>query len=245
MTDENPVRSWLTTGAFALGAALLGFAGGWAFQATGAGRGATEAMVRNYILENPEILPEAMDRLQQKEMLARVEPLRGALETPFAGAVLGNPRGTVTLVEFSDYACPYCRMSIPDLKAVIAANPDLKVVLRESPILGDGSVAAARMALAAAEQGRFEQFHYAMFAKDRPNEATIEAAAREAGVDLAKARAAIAAGKYDAELKANVGMNGSIGLTGTPGWVAGDTVFSGAVGRDHLAEAIARARKAS
>jgi protein-disulfide isomerase len=245
MTEETPARSWLATVAFALGAALLGFAGGWAFQATGAGRGATEATVRNYILEHPEILPEAMERLQQKEMAARIGPLRGALETAYPGAVLGNPQGTVTLVEFSDYACPYCRLSIPDLKAVIAANPDLKVVMRESPILGDDSVEAARMALAAAEQGRFEAFHYAMFAKDRPTAAAIEAAAREAGVDLAKARAAIATGKYDAELRANVGMNGSIGLTGTPGWVAGDLAFSGAVGQDRLAEAVAKARDAS
>jgi protein-disulfide isomerase len=245
MTEETPVRSWLATGAFALGAALLGFAGGWGFHASGLGRGATEQVVRNYILENPEILPEAIDRLQQKEMLARIGPLRSTLETPFSGAVLGNPEGTVTLVEFSDYACPYCRVSIPDLKALIAANPDLRVVIRESPILGDSSVEAARMALAAAEQGRFEQFHYAMFAKDRPGAATIEAAAREAGVDLARARAGIAAGKYDGELQANVGMNGSIGLTGTPGWVIGDMVFSGAVGQAQLTEAVAKAREAS
>ena len=245
MDNENPARSWIATAAFALGAALLGFAGGWAFQATGAGRGATEQLVRNYILENPEILPEAIDRLQQKEMLARIEPLRGALETPYSGAVLGNPQGTVTLVEFSDYACPYCRLSVPDLKALIAANPDLKVVIRESPILGEGSVEAARMALAAADQGRFDAFHYAMFEKDRPGAASIEAAARESGMDLAKARADIASGKYEAELKANVGMNGSIGLTGTPGWVVGDMAFSGAVGKDRLSEAVARAREAS
>lgn len=243
--DETPARSWIATGAFALGAALLGFAGGWAFHASGAGRGATEELVRNYLLENPEILPEAIDRLQQKEMRARVEPLRGALETPYAGAVLGNPNGTVTLVEFSDYACPYCRVSIPDLKALIAANPDLKVVLRESPILGEASVESARMALAAADQGRFEQFHYAMFAKDRPGAAAIETAAREAGVDLARARADIAAGKYEAELRNNVGMNEVIGLTGTPGWVVGDMVFSGAVGQAQLAEAVAKAREAS
>lgn len=245
MTEEAPVRSWIATGAFALGAALLGFAGGWAFQATGMGRTSTEELVRNYILENGDILPQAMDRLQAKEMLARIEPLRGALETPYTGAVLGNPKGTVTLVEFSDYACPYCRLSVPDLKALIAANPDLKVVIRESPILGDGSVEAARMALAAADQGRFEQFHYAMFGKDRPGAATIEAAAKQAGVDLDRARADIAAKKYDPELRGNVGMNQSIGLTGTPGWVIGDQVYSGAIGRAKLTEAVAAARKAS
>src|SRR5690606_1993947 len=96
MSDETSARSWLATGAFALGAGLLGFAGGWAFQATGVGRSATEATVRDYILEHPEILPEAMERLQQKEMAARIEPLRSALETPYPGAVLGNPQGTVT-----------------------------------------------------------------------------------------------------------------------------------------------------
>jgi protein-disulfide isomerase len=244
MTEETPERSsWLAYGAFALGAAMLGFAGGWAFHASGAGRAATEELVRNYILENPEILPEAVERLQQKEMIARIEPLRGALETPYRGAVLGNPKGTITLVEFSDYACPYCRMSIPDLKALIEANPDLRVVMRESPILSDESVEAARMALAAAEQGRFEEFHYAMFAKDRPNAATIEAAAREAGMDLAAARAAIAAKKYDAELQSNVGLTRELGLSGTPGWIVGSAAFTGAVGEEKLAEAIAKARE--
>ena len=101
------------------------------------------------------------------------------------------------------------------------------------------------MALAAADQGRFEPFHYAMFAKDRPSAATIEAAAREAGIDLARARADIASGKYDAELQRNVGMNEAIGLTGTPGWVAGDMAFSGAVGQGKLNEAVTKARKPS
>ena len=242
MDKEIPDRSWLAIGALALGSALLGFAGGWAWQASGAGRGATEELVRAYILDNPEILPEAIDRLQQKEMLARLEPLRGALETAYPGAVLGNPQGTLTLVEFSDYACPYCRLSIPDLDALIAANPDLKVVLRESPILSEESVDAARMALAAADQGLYASFHYAMFGKDRPAAATIEAAAREAGMDLAKARADIAAGKYDSELESNVMLSQTLGLSGTPGWVIGDMAFSGAVGPDRLAEAVKKAR---
>lgn len=240
--EEKPARSWLAIGAFALGAALLGFAGGWAFHSSGAGRGATEELVRNYILENPEILPQAIDRLQQKETLARLEPLRESIETPFPGAVMGNPEGSLTLVEFSDYACPYCRSSMADLKALIEANPDLKVVIRENPILSPESADAARMALAAADQGLYEPFHYAMFGKDGPSAAAIEAAAREAGLDLARARADIATGKYDAELDGNVRMSQSIGLSGTPGWVIGEMAFSGAVGRDRLAEAIASAR---
>lgn len=242
MSDENPGRPWLATAAFAIAAALFGFAGGWAWQASGAGSKATGELVREYILEHPEILPEAIDRLRGREMQAQIEPLRGALEMPFAGAVLGNPQGTVTLVEFSDYACPFCRASLADLEKLIAANPDLKVVIRETPILSEASADAARMALAAAEQGLFEPFHHAMFARDRPNPAAIEAAAREAGVDLDMARSAIAAGKYDAEFDRNVQLSEMIGLSGTPGWVVGDIALSGAVGEQRLAEAIAEAR---
>lgn len=243
MTDETPRRPWMTIATFALGAALFGFAGGWAWQASGVGQGATGEMVRNYILEHPELLPEAIDRLREKEMQAQIEPLRGVLEAPYAGAVLGNPAGAITLVEFSDYACPFCRASLADLEKLIAANPDLRVVIRETPILSEASADAARMALAAAEQGRFEAFHHAMFAKDRPDSASIAAAATEAGVDLAQARAAIATGKYDAELGQNAQLTEMIGLSGTPAWVIGNVALSGAVGEARLAEAIAAERE--
>lgn len=224
--------------AIAGAAAVLGFLGGWAYQASGLGRASTEQLVRGYILENPEILPEAVERLQQKETLARLEPLRGAVETAFAGAVLGNPEGSTVLVEFTDYACPYCRLSLPDLNYLIDKYSDLKVVVRENPVLSPESVEAARMALAAAAQGKFEAFHNAMFAKDRPSQATIVAAAQEAGLDLARAQAEIATGKYDAELENNIRLSQSLGLTGTPTWVIGDQAFSGAVGRERLEEAI-------
>ena len=132
---------WLLTLVIALAA---GFGGAAAWDLTGLGGTAT----RDYLLANPEVLPEAMDVLQQREQLARIEPMRAQLETPFPGAVLGNPQGKVTLVEFTDYACGYCRQSVADVDALIAANPDLKVVMREYPILSPGSVDAARMASA-------------------------------------------------------------------------------------------------
>ena len=109
----------------------------------------------------------------QREQLARIEPLRTELERPFPGAVLGNPQGKVTLVEFTDYACTYCRQSVADVDALIAANPDLKVVMREYPILSPESVDAARMALAAAQQERYPQFHAAMFRRGPPSAQTI------------------------------------------------------------------------
>ena len=216
-----------------------GFAGAAAWDFTGLGGSAT----RDYILANPEVLPEAMERLQVQQRQARLEPVREQVLTPFPGAVLGNPQGKVTLVEFSDYACTYCRQSVADVHALIAGNPDLRVVIREYPILRPESVDAARMGLAAAQQGKFAAFHDAMYALGPPSKATIEQAARQAGVDLAAADKAIASGLYDSFLKANIALASRIGIDGTPGWVIGDRIIDGAVGSAALGDAIAEARR--
>lgn len=242
MTDRSPSTRFLLAATLVFGGALLGVGGSAAWQAT-LGRGATENVVHDYLLSHPEVLPEAVDRLQQKQLAAKVAPLRGAIETAYPGAVLGNPNGKIALVEFTDYACPYCRGSIADVKSLIAANKDLKVIVREEPVLSQGSVEAARMALAAADQGRYAAFHDAMFAKDGPSADAIAAAAREAGLDVAKAKADIAAGKYDNELASNTRMGQEIGFSGTPSWVIGTQAFSGAVGKETLADAIDKARQ--
>jgi protein-disulfide isomerase len=227
---------WYFTVAIALAA---GFAGSALWDFSGLGDRGTRA----YLLANPEVLPEAMDVLQQRELLARIEPLRGELERPFPGAVLGNPSGSVTLVEFSDYACTYCRQSVADVAALIAENPDLKVVMREYPILSPESVEAARMALAAAQQGKYARFHDAMFRLGLSTPEAIEAAAKEAGVDLALARTAIDSGMFDAQLHANAALASQLGISGTPGWVIGDQALNGAVGREEIGKAIEAARK--
>lgn len=198
---------------------------------------------RQYLLANPEILPELAQKLEADRQQANIAPLRAELETPFPGAVLGNPNGKVTLVEFSDYACTYCRASMEDVNALIAKNPDLKVVVREYPILTPQSVDAARMALAAAQQGRFAPFHAAMYRLGPPSDETIEAAARDAGIDLDKARSQIASGTFDQQLSANAQMAGQLGFDGTPTWVIGDQTIAGAVGQATLAAAIARERQ--
>jgi len=227
---------WFFTVLIALAA---GFAGSALWDLSGLG----DRAMRAYLLANPEVLPEAMDVLQQREQSARIEPLRGELETPFPGAVLGNPAGSVTLVEFSDYACTYCRQSVADVDSLIAANPDLRVVMREYPILSPESIDAARMALAAAQQGRYAQFHAAMFRLGPPTAQAIEAAANEAGVDLALARRAIGTGAFDAHLHANAAMASQLGISGTPGWVIGNQALNGAVGREAIGEAIEAARQ--
>ena len=220
-------------------AMALGFVGGWAFEASGVGRSADDAAMRDFILANPEVLPQAMENLARKESLVKLDGVGGQARKPFPGAILGNPQGKVTLVEFSDYACGYCRASVAEVNALIAANPELKVVVRELPILSPESADAARMALAAARQGKFAAFHAAMFAKGRPNAATIAAAAQKAGLDIAKANAFAASPAADAELRANVRIAQELGFNGTPSWIAGREVLAGAVGRARLADALA------
>jgi protein-disulfide isomerase len=227
---------WLATLALALAG---GFAGAALWTVLGFGDEAT----RRYLMANPEVLPRAMEVLDQRERQARIAPVRDQLELPFPGAVLGNPDGSITLVEFSDYACGYCRQSVADVRKLVAANPDLKVVIREYPILRPESADAARMALAAAQQGKYAAFHDAMFDLGTPSAETIEAAALKAGVDLAKARAAIDGGTFDPFLQANHQLAASIGISGTPGWVVGDRVIDGAVGHAALASAIEEARE--
>ncbi|HSG57647.1 MAG TPA: DsbA family protein [Paracoccaceae bacterium] len=226
---------WIATIVVSL---LAGFAGAAAFALSGLG----DRQIEAWLMDNPQVLPEAMAVLQQRETLERIEPLRAELEAPYPGAVLGNPQGTITLVEFTDYACSYCRQSVPDVTALIAANPDLKVVIREYPILTAESADAARMALAAAQQGRFEAFHNAMFAAGQVSPATIEAAASAAGVDLARARAAIEGGQFEAQLQNNVFMAQTLGISGTPSWIVGDRALDGAVGREAIGRAITEAR---
>jgi protein-disulfide isomerase len=226
-------RSLLTT---ALVALIFGFAGAAAFWWSGLGGQAT----RDYLLENPDVLPQMAERLQQREAEKRLAEVSDEVVRPFPGAVLGNPEGKVTLVEFSDYGCTYCRLSIPDVKALIAANPDLRVVVREWPIF-DGSEAAARMALAAAEQGKYQAFHDAMFAHGPPSEGSMAVAGRAAGLDMDRARAFMASPQVEFELGKNQELARQLGFEGTPSWVAGKRLFFGAVGRERLAEAIVAA----
>jgi protein-disulfide isomerase len=226
-----------------LGVVLLlgGGAAGWLWRGQ-ADKPAIEKVVRDYILANPEILPQAMENLARKENAKQLSGIRTEVETPFPGAVLGNPDGKVTLVEFTDFACGYCRQSVADVEALIAEHPDLRVVIRELPILAPESAEAARWALAAAEQGKYPAFHHAMYAAGRPSAETIRAAAEAAALDIDRAKATIADPRIEAELKRNYDFAQQLGFNGTPSWIAGDQIISGAVGKDRLQAAIAEAR---
>ena len=223
----------------ALGAGAMQLARGGGFS----GQAGTERVVHDYLLSHPEIIPEAMNRLQARETAKGIAAVRGAIERPFAGAWAGNPAGDVTLVMFTDYNCGFCRVSAPDIDRLIAADPKLKVVWREIPILGPSSDAAARIALAAAKQGRYPAFHRAMFRGPSPSAARFAAVGREIGLDPARVSADQAAPDITQEIAANLALASRLGVDGTPAFVIGDRMLRGAVGHDALAQAIAAARK--
>ena len=206
-------------------------------------RKATEAIVRAYILEHPEILQEAAAVLQRRETSSNLASAGDQLHTPFAGAQAGNPAGDVTVVEFSDYNCGFCRSSVADVARLVRDDKGIKLIYREVPILAPSSKDAALWALAAAKQGKHAAFHSAMFSGGRPDAATIRAAAIRAGMDLATAENFIKTKEAVGELQNNVAMMRQIGFSGTPTFIIGDQIIEGALGHDALKAAVAKARK--
>jgi len=211
--------------------------------APSANRAEIEAIVRDYILNHPEIIPLAVARLEQAEARKLLDANRSAIETPFAGATAGNPKGDVKLVVFFDYACPYCRQGHADVQRLVREDPQLMVIYRDFPVLGPASTEAALASLSAAQQGKYAGFHNAMFeSPGRPNQARTLGIVKGVGMDQARATAAL----NDAELKAQVNLNlelgRNLGLTGTPSYIIGNRILSGAVGFDRLKEAVAAAR---
>ncbi|MFM9977057.1 MAG: DsbA family protein [Sphingomonadaceae bacterium] len=201
-------------------------------------RAAVERVVREYILANPEIIPEAMDKLRARDTAKAIAANRAAIETPFAGAWEGAADSDVTLVQFFDYNCGYCRAAVPDVQRLISEDPKLKVVYREFPVLGPESDAAARASLVAAKAGKYRPFHRALYAQRKPDEGAITRVAQALRLDLA----ATSDPAVQAEIDANLNLARPLGLTGTPAWVVGDKILIGAVGFDALKQAIAEAR---
>jgi protein-disulfide isomerase len=193
--------------------------------------------VRSYLLEHPEILPQAMERLRAREMATVVRQNRYALEQPFHGAWAGAADADVVLVEFFDYACGYCRAANPDIERLLREDRRLKVVWREYPVLGPNSEQATIASLAAAKAGRFRQFHDRLYASGRPTEASIAAARQAVGIPPATLT-----DEFRRELERNFDLARSIGATGTPTWVIGDQVLQGAIGYEALKAAIETAR---
>ena len=238
MSDEKGRLAGGRSGLLLAGAVGLVIGGGAMVLAQGGfGDARTERIVHDYILENPEIIPEAMERLQQREAAAAIGPRRAQLETPYGSAWAGAADADVVLVEFFDYACGFCRASNPDVERLLREDPRLRVVWREYPVLGPNSEQAAIASLAAARAGRFRAFHDRLYAAGRPTESTIAAARQQVGLGEAALT-----DEFRQEIERNYEMARAIGATGTPTWVVGDQVLQGAVGYDALKATVAAER---
>ena len=215
-------------------ALLFGFigAGIWSYS------GLADARTKSYLLGNPQILPEMAEAYQTQEARGRLSEVSDAVMTEFPGAVMGNPNGSKVLVEFSDYNCGFCQKSHADVLKLIADDPEVKVVLRELPIFDED---AARMALAAAKQVRYSEFHAKMFEMGPANAESARAAAKAAGLDLAQAEKDAVSSEVDLELVRTRDLAQALGFGGTPSWVTKSDAFEGALGFEALKEALAKA----
>ena len=207
-------------------------------------------LVLEAIRENPEIVLEAVQiierREQERQAAAAASILsanRDLLENDPNAPVLGNPEGDVTVVEFFDYNCPYCRRVKPHIEALLDEDPNVRLVYREWPILGDGSVFAARAALAAREQGKYEEFHWALMGmQGRAEEASVIQVAQEIGLDIAQLRRDMQAPEIDAHIAASMEMSRQLGFNGTPSFVIGDALVPGVIEADQMIRLTQEAR---
>lgn len=248
MIERLAANRLALAGMFALaaliGAGLLFAAQRFVPGAAGGDRAQIEAIVHDYVLAHPELIPQAIQKLQDQQTWAMVAANRSAIVDPVGSAWAGNPHGDVTLVEYFDYDCGYCRASMPMLAQLVKDDPKLRIVYREFPVLTPESADAARWSLAAAKAGKFAAFHDALFAGGPVSEATMVAAAKAAGLNPAKLRTAAADPAIADEIDRNLSIARQLGMTGTPSWVIGDRVISGALPIDRMKQAIADARAA-
>ena len=210
-------------------------------------------LVLETILENPEIIMEAFAILQERDENTQavsqadvLENQRELLERDPNAPVLGNPEGDVTVIEFFDYNCPYCKRAAAEVEGLIAADTNVRLVYREWPILGEGSVFAARAALASRNQDKYEEFHWALMdLKGRAEKVTVLRAAEEIGLDVEKLLADMSAPEIDEHIETSMRLTDALGFTGTPSFVIGEALVPGFVEQSQLESIVNETRKAA
>jgi protein-disulfide isomerase len=217
-------------------------------------RGEVERIVRDYLIGHPEVLQEAMAELEKRQSAADAEKHKTAIkqysQSIFSSprqVVLGNPDGNVTFVEFFDYNCGYCKRAMDDMLTLMKDDPKLKVVLKEFPVLGPGSVEAAQVAVAVRMQDKsgkkYLEFHQKLLSgRGQADKARALAVAKDIGLDMARLEKDLASPEVKATLQESFKIAEALGLNGTPSYVIGDNVVVGAVGLDALKEKVNTSR---
>lgn len=218
-------------------------------------RGEIERIIKDYLVAHPEVLQEAISELEKRQSAAELEKqvagVKQNKEVLFNSThqvTLGNPRGDVTMVEFFDYNCGYCKKAMGDMLTLLKTDPNLKVVLKEYPVLGPGSLEAAQVAVAVRMQDKtgkkYLDFHQRLLGSHGPaDKARALAAAKEVGFDMARLEKDMGSDEVRETLKENMKVADAIGLNGTPSYIIGSDVVIGAQGYDALKEKVDAARK--
>jgi protein-disulfide isomerase len=227
-----------------------GLFGGDDVPATAMSKSDVEKIVRNYLLENPEVIFEAVDRMKAKEQDERVAEM-GEKAKKYAAdlyreadpIVAGNPKGDVTIIEFFDYRCPYCRKGKKAIADLLKQDGNVRLVLKEYPILSAESEMAARAAVASLKQGKYWDFHMALMGAEELGPDAVFSIAKSVGIDVAKLKADMADKNVTKRLDAVQTLGRQIGVDATPTFFIGEKPFTGAMTLEELKAAVAAARK--
>ncbi len=240
-----PAAAMLILAAFAPGeAAAQGF--------TPAQRGEIEVIIKDYLIKHPEVLEEVMREMEKRQSAAEAAKAQNAItdnarilfESP-RQVTLGNPKGDVTMVEFFDYNCGFCKRAMPDMMELLKTDANLRIVLKEFPVLGEGSVQAAQVSIALNMQnkGKYLEFHEKLLgSRGGADKAKALAVAKAVGADMTRLEKDMASPEVKATLEESFKLAEPLGVNGTPSYVIGKEVVIGAVGLAALKEKINAAR---
>jgi len=210
-----------------------------------------EAMLRDYILNNGDVIIESVNKFQarkQEEADAqaqeRAKTLMEDIKKDTNLAFAGNPKGDVVVVEFFDFHCGYCKKAFEEIQTLLKEDPNVKVVLYDMPILGPDSYLASKWALAARNQGKYFDYHAALMGhQGQYTEDVLADLAKKIGLDVEKLKKDAADPAIDEELNKHLKTAQELGIQGTPGFLVGDQIFRGYIPYDQLKAAVAQARK--
>lgn len=233
----------------ALATALV--APAWAAEFTPAQRSEIESFIKDYLMGHPEVLKDALNELTRRETEAANAKTKEAIisqaDAIYRSAddlVLGNPKGSVTVVEFFDYNCAYCRKALPEVQKLIEGDKDLRFVIKEFPILGPGSVVTAKAAIASKRQGKYVEFHQALVQMPgQKDDNSVLQAAHAVGLDLEQLKKDMEDESTIAILQRTYNLAESLGVNGTPSFLVDETLEPGYVPHDVLAKLIADVRE--
>ena len=212
-------------------------------------------IIKDYLLTHPEVMQDVLAELEKRQQAADAEKHRTAVvenkATLFSSphqVVLGNPQGNVTMVEFFDYNCGFCKRAMSDMLDLIKTDSNLKFVLKEFPVLGEGSLEAARVAVAARMQDtsgkKYIEFHQKLLGgRGGADKTRALAVAKEVGFDMPRLERDMGSDEVKKTIDENMKLAEALGVSGTPSYVVGEEVVVGAVGLDALREKIGAERK--